>query len=173
MTFFDFQCILVTEKEKGRWENVRISDEITAYILHRLEQADNGEAELQRNVLAEELGCVPSQISYVLTSRFTPEQGFLVESRRGGGGYIRIHRIQYNAAQSALMHIVNSIGDEVSPSTANAILSNLVDRGVLAEKEARLMGAALSDKAYRTVAPAARDGLRAALMKQMLTSLAG
>ena len=69
---------------------MRISDEITAYILHMLENADDGEAELRRNELAEELGCVPSQINYVLTSRFTPEQGYVVESRRGGGGYIRI-----------------------------------------------------------------------------------
>lgn len=152
---------------------MRISDEITAYILHMLEQAENGEAELQRNLLAEELGCVPSQISYVLTSRFTPEQGYIVESRRGGGGYVRIHRIQYNAVQTALMHIVNSIGSTLSPTTANAILENLVDRCVLQEQDARLMGAALSDKAYRDVAVTDRDRLRAALMKQMLTTLAG
>ena len=72
---------------------MRISDEITAYILHMLDQADDGGAELRRNELAEELGCVPSQINYVLTSRFTPEQGYVVESRRGGGGYIRIRRV--------------------------------------------------------------------------------
>ena len=72
---------------------MRISDEITAYILHIMEQAENGAAELQRNVLAEELGCVPSQITYVLSSRFTPAQGYVVESRRGGGGYIRIRRV--------------------------------------------------------------------------------
>ena len=71
---------------------MRLSDEITAYILHMLDQTA-GEAELQRNELAEELGCVPSQINYVLTSRFTPEQGYIVESRRGGGGYIRVRRV--------------------------------------------------------------------------------
>lgn len=151
---------------------MRISDEITAYILRMLEQTD-GEAELKRNLLAEELGCVPSQINYVLTSRFTPEQGYIVESRRGGGGYIRIHRVRYNAAQTALMHIVNSVGDTLSPATANAILQNLVDRRVVTEDSARLMGAALSDKAYRGVAVTDRDRLRAALMKQMLTTLAG
>ena len=151
---------------------MRISDEIAAYILHRLEQAENGETELQRNLLAEELGCVPSQISYVLTSRFTPEQGYIVESRRGGGGYIRIHRIRYNAVQAALMHVVNSVGDALSAVTANAILENLVDRCVLEERQARLVGAALSDKAYRSVSVGERDRLRAALLKQMLTSLA-
>ncbi len=150
---------------------MRISDEIAAYILNVLE-ADNGEAELQRNTLAEKLGCVPSQINYVLTSRFTPEQGYIVESRRGGGGYIRIHRVQYNTPQGALMHIVNSVGDTLSPATANAILGNLVDRRIVTEENARLMGAALSDKAYRGVTVAERDRLRAALMKQMLTTLA-
>ena len=152
---------------------MRISDEITAYILHMLEEADNGETELQRNLLAEELGCVPSQISYVLTSRFTPEQGYIVESRRGGGGYIRIHRIQYDAAKAALMHIVNSIGEALSPMTADAVLQNLADRRIITQEVARLMGAALSDKAYRGVDVADRDRLRAALMKQMLTTLAG
>ncbi|MBE6768019.1 MAG: CtsR family transcriptional regulator [Ruminococcaceae bacterium] len=151
---------------------MRISDEIAAYILHRLEQAEDGAAELQRNLLAEELGCVPSQISYVLTSRFTPEQGYIVESRRGGGGYIRVQRIRYNAVQAALMHIVNSVGDTLSAVTANAILANLVDRRIVEEKTARLVGAALSDKAYRNVAVADRDRLRAALLKQMLTTLA-
>lgn len=69
-----------------------ISDAIAAYILGVMERTGNGTAELQRNTLAEELGCVPSQISYVLTSRFTPEKGYIVESRRGGGGYIRVQQ---------------------------------------------------------------------------------
>ena len=73
---------------------MRISDAITAYILDMLQE--NGSAELQRNVLAEELGCVPSQINYVLSSRFTPEQGYVVESRRGGGGYIFKNESSYS-----------------------------------------------------------------------------
>ena len=104
---------------------MRISDSITAYILHRLEQAENGETELQRNTLAEELGCVPSQINYVLTSRFTPEQGYIVESRRGGGGYIRVRRIKFQPTVTPLMHTVNAIGDTLVPAAAQAILENL------------------------------------------------
>ena len=105
---------------------MRISDEIAAYILHIMENAENGYAELQRNVLAEELGCVPSQITYVLTSRFTPEQGYLVESRRGGGGYIRIRRVQPENPQIPLMHVINAIGDSLVPAAAEAILQSLV-----------------------------------------------
>ena len=71
---------------------MKISDSVANYILELLE-TDHGSAEIQRNELANILGCVPSQINYVITSRFTPEQGYIVESRRGGGGYIRITRI--------------------------------------------------------------------------------
>lgn len=150
---------------------MRISDSITAYILHRLEQAENGETELQRNMLAEELGCVPSQINYVLTSRFTPEQGYIVESRRGGGGYIRVRRIKFQPMVSPLMHTVNAIGDTLVPAAAQAILENLTYQKCISVENARLMAAALSDRAYRDVPVEVRDHLRASLMKQMLTSL--
>ena len=93
---------------------MKISDHVANYILALLEE-ENGRAEIQRNELAESLGCVPSQISYVITSRFTPEQGYLVESRRGGGGYIRITQIQMDAS-SAIMHTVNSVGDSLDLS---------------------------------------------------------
>ncbi len=149
---------------------MRISDEITAYILHIMEQAENGAAELQRNVLAEELGCVPSQITYVLSSRFTPAQGYLVESRRGGGGYIRIRRVTPREAMSPLMHVVNSIGDELVPAAAEAILQSMVYQGFVQSKAAEVMAAALSDRGYREIPPELRDRLRAALLKQMLTA---
>ncbi len=149
---------------------MRISDEITAYILHIMEQAENGAAELQRNVLAEEIGCVPSQITYVLSSRFTPEQGYLVESRRGGGGYIRIRRVVPQERMTPLMHVVNSIGEELVPASAEAILQSMVYQGFITESAANIMAAALSDRGYRDVPPESRDRLRAVLLKQMLTA---
>ena len=152
---------------------MRISDEITAYILHMLDMTQTGEAELQRNLLAEQLGCVPSQISYVLASRFTPEQGYIVESRRGGGGYIRIRRIRCATPGTALMHVVNAVGGSVSQNAARVILQNLLDGHFLEPSQAQLMVVALSDNAYRAVDPAHRDQLRADLLKQMLTALAG
>ena len=150
---------------------MRISDAITAYILDMLEHTDAGSAELQRNELAEELGCVPSQINYVLSSRFTPEQGYIVESKRGGGGYIRIHRIKFQTGVSPLMHTVNAIGDTLVPAAAQMILENLVYQQFVPVHTARVMAAALSDKAYRDVSVEQRDRLRAALMKQMLTAI--
>lgn len=150
---------------------MRISDAITAYILHRMEETEDGSAELQRNVLAEQMGCVPSQITYVLTSRFTPAQGYIVESRRGGGGYIRVQRVKWEPALPSLMHVVNSIGEELVPAAAQAILDNLVSQNLLSPEVGRVMSAALSDQAYRQVPAEQRDRLRAALMKQMLTSV--
>ena len=72
---------------------MKMSDIVASYIMKILDESD-GNAEIQRNELAGELGCVPSQINYVITSRFTPEQGYMVESKRGGGGYIKITRIK-------------------------------------------------------------------------------
>ena len=150
---------------------MRLSDEIAAYILRMMECADDGEAELRRNELAEELGCVPSQINYVLTSRFTPEQGYVIESRRGGGGYIRIRRVKLERGMSPLMHTVNAVGNSLNAATAQAIVQNLLYQQLISKSSARLMLAALSDQAYRDVPMEQRDLLRAALLKQMLKAL--
>lgn len=149
---------------------MRISDEITAYILQCMEQAENGAAELQRNLLAEELGCVPSQITYVLSSRFTPAQGYVVESRRGGGGYIRIRRVPVQKEITPLMHVVNSIGEELVPAAAEAILQSMVYQGFITKRAASIMAAALSDRSYRDIPADLRDRLRALQLKQMLTA---
>ncbi len=149
---------------------MRISDAITAYIMSVMEQAEDGAAELRRNELAEQLGCVPSQITYVLTSRFTPQQGYVVESRRGGGGYIRIRRVTPQREATPLMHIVNSIGEELVPAAAEAILQSMVYQGFLNKQVAGVMAAALSDRAYRDVPVDHRDRLRASLLKHMLAA---
>ena len=145
---------------------MRISDIVANTILQMLEDS-GGNAEIQRNELAGEIGCVPSQINYVLTSRFTPEQGYLVESRRGGGGYIRITRVKMDKS-SALMHIVNSLGERLDVATAQAMLDNMSHQGILSAQVVHLMAAALSESAYRAVPPQLRDSLRAAVFKNML-----
>ena len=151
---------------------MRISDEITAYILHIMENTEGGYAELQRNLLAEELGCVPSQITYVLSSRFTPEQGYIVESRRGGGGYIRVRRVQNHQALTPVMHVVNSIGDSLVSTAAEAILQSLVYQKIIGARAAQMMAAALSDRCYRELPSDVRDRLRATQLKTMLTAYA-
>jgi transcriptional regulator CtsR len=150
---------------------MRISDVITAYILERMDSED-GVAELQRNLLADQLGCVPSQISYVLSSRFTPEQGYVVESRRGGGGYIRIRRVQSVDRRSMLMHVVASLGDTLAPEAAASILQSLLYQGQISQEAAQLCAGAVSDKAFRDIAPQHRDRVRATMLKQLLATLA-
>lgn len=145
---------------------MRISDSVANYILELLNQA-GGIAEIQRNELASFLGCVPSQINYVLTSRFTPEQGFLVESRRGGGGYIRITRLQLSKADM-IMHIVNGVGDSLDSATARAMLENMVQGGVLDRSSAELIQAAVSEKSLAAVPRELRDAVRAMIYKNML-----
>lgn len=145
---------------------MRISDSVANYILELLNQA-GGIAEIQRNELASVLGCVPSQINYVLTSRFTPEQGFLVESRRGGGGYVRITRLKLSTTDM-IMHIVNGIGDSLDGATARAMLRNMLQSGVLDQRSAALIQAAASEKTLAAVPRELRDTVRAMIVKNML-----
>lgn len=148
---------------------MRISDSVANYILQMLNE-ENGIAEIQRNELASALGCVPSQINYVITSRFTPEQGYIVESRRGGGGYIRIIR-RHMSKSDMIMHIVNSVGSSLDAASMRAMLRNLVETGVASDSDARLIAAALSDSSLVPAPKEYRDLLRASLFKNMLLVL--
>lgn len=174
MTFIDLLFIIKTQgqrkSESGGKEvtDMKMSDLVAQYIIRMLDET-HGNCEIKRNELANALGCVPSQINYVITSRFTPEQGYIVESRRGGGGYIRIIRVETDK-RVAMMHIVNSIGDEISASAACVILGNLVERNMLSEYDYAMITAALSDNAYSCVPQESRDYLRAAILKNMLVT---
>ena len=145
---------------------MRMSDLVAQYILDMLEE-QNGSAEIKRNELAGDLGCVPSQINYVITSRFTPEQGYIVESRRGGGGYIRISRVKMDRG-TAVMHIVNSVGDNLDKAAAEAMLNNMLSTHMLEMNIAKVIAAALSDSSLKSVEQDKRDILRADLFKNML-----
>jgi len=145
---------------------VHISDVIAGFICEMLDSED-GCTEFARIQLATRFGCVPSQISYVVATRFSPEHGYLVESRRGGGGYIRIRRVKQDSKQ-LVMHTVNAVGEELSPHLAGAFLSNLVDAQAIEESAARLMRAAISPGALRAAPTIVRDALRACIFKQML-----
>ncbi len=148
---------------------MRMSDLVAQYILDMLEQQD-GSAEIQRNELAGSLGCVPSQINYVITSRFTPEQGYIVESRRGGGGYIRISRVKMDRG-TAIMHIINSVGSSFDKASAEAMINNMLQRQMIDLQSAKLIAAALSDRTLAKVEQDKRDSVRADLFKNMLLVL--
>jgi transcriptional regulator CtsR len=144
-----------------------ITDIIANYILESLTQQEDGVLELQRSDLAQRFHCVPSQINYVMATRFSPERGYIVESRRGGNGYIRISRARVDR-HGLLMHVLNSVGEVLDFNSARAIVGNLVDSEVLPVQTGRLMLAAISDNALRRVQRQDRDLLRAAIFKQML-----
>ncbi len=137
-------------------------------IIDMLEE--NDEIEIQRNILAQDLGCVPSQINYVLSSRFTPERGFIVESKRGGGGCIRIVRV-CSDKNTLLMKILGSVGDEISEAAVKNHLLNLIYHDLITEKEAALIIAATTENHFRPLPPAFRDIIRASVFKQMLLTL--
>lgn len=143
-----------------------ISDLIAGFIRDALEDSD-GVVELQRSDLAERFHCVPSQINYVMSTRFSPERGYIVESRRGGGGYIRITRVQVDRP-TLLMTVINSLGESIDAPSASAIVRNLADADALSDEAAALLLAALSDAALRSVPAAQRGVLRADLMRRML-----
>ena len=135
-----------------------LSDTIAA-LIEKLIEEGNGNAEIKRNDLAGQLGCVPSQINYVITSRFTPERGYIIESRRGGGGYIRItrkaiHRDEY------LMHMFAAAGPSLDEASAEVFTADLLHGDFLTQREAKLFVTAL-----RAISD---DGERAALFRQLL-----
>ena len=149
---------------------MKISDLITAEIIKLINESEGNTAEIQRNELANIFGCAPSQINYVLASRFTPEHGYVIESRRGGGGYIKIRRVVMSHS-SAIMHIINSIGDEIDSMTTRIVLENCLEAGLLDEKNARIMASALSNHALQSIPVIFRDAARASILKQMLLTL--
>lgn len=146
-----------------------LADKIAKMIEEMLE-SEGGCLELQRNEMAGRLGCVPSQISYVLTSRFTPERGYVVESRRGGGGYIRIVRKQMGR-NDYLMHFFHAVGGEVSEREALAYIRNLADNELITPREATILHHAISESALQDITPAGRGTVRAQIFRHILLSL--
>lgn len=118
-----------------------LSDAI-AQIIEQMLKDGGGKLELKRNDLADKMGCVPSQITYVITSRFTPEQGYITESRRGGGGYIRIIKKQLHKNEY-LMHFFQAIGEKLDESSALAFITNLVDNHFITPRENKIIRVAL------------------------------
>ena len=145
--------------DKGS-DEMRISDLIEDFIKDMLKTED--ELEIQRNELAEQFNCVPSQINYVISTRFKPSQGYYVESRRGGGGHITIKKI--NITQSNyLMHIITSIGDNLTSKEVDIFISNFLSDGIVTKKEAKLLKVATSDNVLN-VPIEIKDMLRARIL---------
>ena len=151
---------------------MRLSDSIEQFIKTMLAQ-DEQEVELKRNELAEYFGCAPSQINYVLATRFTPDHGYIIESRRGGGGYIRIFRMQQDSREQILYMLNERIGDSIDALSASHLISQLQEREFISSKEAALMNAAISSHALSLPLSAEmKNALRAKILKSMLLDVA-
>ena len=146
-----------------------LTDHIAKLIEEMLNESD-GILELQRNEMATRLGCVPSQISYVISSRFTPERGYIIESRRGGGGCIRIVRKQLDRNEY-LMHFFCAIGSAIEEREAIAYLKNLCGNNFISTRELLLSSAAVSQSALSSVPMELRNVVRADILKQLILSL--
>lgn len=147
---------------------MRLSESIEQYIKELLMEAE-GFAEFGRNELAEYFNCVPSQINYVITTRFSPENGYYVESRRGGGGNIKIKKIDITK-DKYIMHIINSIGDNLSQQEAEILIKNLLGYDVITDKDAKLIRVATNDKVLN-LPTEYKDEVRMRILKNMLINL--
>ena len=143
----------------------QLSDNIEHFIKELMRE--DAHIELRRNELAQHFGCAPSQINYVLATRFSVDHGYIIESRRGGGGYVRIVRMQTRGEPNFLDALLNRVGNSVDEETASAIISNLRERNMVTEGEAALMRSAISRNAL-TLPISAKDVLRAAVFRNML-----
>lgn len=144
---------------------LKLSDVIADMILDMFDD-DTPTIQIQRNDLAAQLGCVPSQINYVITSRFTPEQGYRIESRRGGGGCIMITRAA--TKENAIISLINSIGTDIDEKNAKAHIYNLNYQNLVSDKAANMMLAVTADSNFRELPTDLKNKIRASQLKQML-----
>ncbi|MFC7687653.1 CtsR family transcriptional regulator [Ureibacillus sp. GCM10028918] len=147
-----------------------ISDIIEGYLKQVIELGGQGHIEIKRSELADKFQCVPSQINYVINTRFTVERGYLVESKRGGGGYIRILRVKTHSKVDLLEDMISQIHHGATQAMAEDIIYRLIDEQVISKREAKLMLAAIDRSTLRLQLPI-RDELRAYILNSMLTTL--
>ncbi len=148
-----------------------LSDSIEKFIKALMLEEDDNQVEVRRNELAEYFHCAPSQINYVLTTRFSPDRGYYTQSRRGGGGYIRIIRVVHDNDKSYMLHLMNQrIGEAISEASAQDIVRHMAEDGMLSSRETALMAAVLRDKAIQ-IPLQNKDRARATLLREMIAAL--
>ena len=147
---------------------MRISDVIEEFIKEMFDDGSDA-VEIQRNELAEHFNCVPSQINYVISTRFKPSQGYYVESRRGGGGHITIKKVK-NDKEDYIMHIINNIGNQLTSNDVDILISDFLSYNIIDTKEAKLLKVATSDNVLKLTKDI-KDEVRARIFKNMLLNI--
>ena len=148
----------------------RLVDVIEMMIKEMLDEND-GSATISRSSLAERANCVPSQITYVLSTRFSPGNGYIVESRRGGGGQITITRVQHLSKRDYIRSVLDSVGDDLTQQQAKTLLQNTVACGAISAREGTAVMAAVSDRALGKVDTDVRSVVRADVFKNAMLGL--
>ena len=147
-----------------------ISDIIENYLKNVLELSESEIVEIKRSEIADKFQCVPSQINYVINTRFTIERGYLVESKRGGGGYIRIMKVKAHDQVHLIDQLVALITQTISQNTAADIVFRLVEEDIISEREAKIM-LSVMDRSVIMVDLPERDVLRGRMLRAMLDTL--
>lgn len=147
-----------------------ITDIIEQYLKEILENKGTNFIEIKRNEIADQFQCVPSQINYVINTRFTNEKGYKVESKRGGGGYIRIIRVKHKDEAQLIDEIIDMINPKVSFQSAVDVVERLLDEDIITKREAQIMISALDRETLAFKLPL-RDEVRARIFTQMLNTL--
>ena len=148
----------------------RLSDIIEQFIKGLMEDASTDMLEIRRNELADHFNCAPSQINYVLATRFTIDKGYYIVSRRGGGGFIRIQKLDTESKPYIGQIIMEYIGDSISQFDAERILDSMEKKGIITPREREIMKAAMNEKSMNVFSPS-KDIVRAGLLKSMLSVL--
>lgn len=143
-----------------------ISDQIELYLRNLIKRYQ-GEVEIKRNQLANEFNCAPSQINYVLETRFPLEKGYVVESQRGGGGYIRLIRIKIDSKKKYIQQVISRLGGPITQNEAEAIISRLYENDFINIRERALMESVLNKKIIGVNLPY-RDYIRGRMLMALL-----
>lgn len=147
-----------------------ISDIIEQYLKKILQDNEKKTIEIRRSEIADQFQCVPSQINYVINTRFTMEKGYMIESKRGGGGYIRISRVQHQDHYELINHLTKLIKRQIAQQPAQDIVERLYEKEVITKREKKLMIAAINREVLAVALPE-RDQLRSRILIMMLNTL--
>ncbi|APC81590.1 CtsR family transcriptional regulator [Clostridium botulinum] len=145
----------------------RLSDIIEDFIKEMFQENNESELQIKRNELANYFSCAPSQINYVLTTRFTEDKGYYIESKRGGGGCIIIKRIEFTDNKNLKELIVDRIGNSITYDNAINIIDGLVETAFITEREAIIMKIAINDRVFGNI-DANKNMLRANILKNII-----
>lgn len=149
----------------------KLSDIIEEFIKELMDANPNSVIEIQRNLLAHQFDCSPSQINYVLTTRFNNDRGYIVESRRGGGGCIKIFKVQTSRQDDLDKILSNSIGDSITMNKSLDLIDLLYERELITPREHKILKSSISDRALNKVYYDERNKLRADILKEIILAI--